>query len=944
MPEQAGPTLIAVKLSPPDDAGIVLRRDQLARVSAAADAPLLLVHAGAGYGKTSLVAAASSRLGWNALWYKLDALDRDPALFLTRLATAMRRRVPGFGQALGGVLGQSGQQAPPSAQLLAALVGALTRDVAAELHIVLDDYEEAGASREFNEALQYVIANLPDHIHTVLLTRVEPALTLARWRLEGRVAEIGEDDLRFDVDQAARVVSAQAPGRPPLPRVQFERLLELTEGWPASMLLIGRALRVIEASALEDALERPRLRQEIFDYLAEQVFVGESAEVQRFLLRTCLLEYVTAELAERVSGMDAARTHLDYLAQNRVFTFADVDEASYRYHNLFRDFLREKCRVEEGASALQALCADTSRALEESGHWEEAIRLDLSEGEVTAAVAILESHGLDAIGDCSAYTLRGLRDVLSLRRGDDPWALLLEGHLARREGRSEDAIARLRAATEAFGRAGDERRVHQALIALQTAYESIGDYEQALDAARAILSLEPADNERREALIAMAQALTHLTRWDELDDVMSILRAGDINGAGVDTLLSGHIAPMEAVSGYLRGHFREARLTAARRLRMLRPSLSQLNLISLSNTLGLLHLLVGEYQAADSELEWCIETVRRFGHGYMEATVVDNRAVLLAARGRVDEALALFGKLESEAAALGDIDTLAFVLVHRGTALRRAGRIEEAAESYARALRAAGEQALPYQASSARVGLAYSTALVDGVSGDDARAALDEAAAWAGDRGLGFVALKARFFLADVALRGGDGDVAREGLKACLPRQLELGHLHFLSQELVANPALALTALGVDFRPDVVTGITDAIARNHGARGLLLEIAGRDARLATACLHAAAAHREEGHLAALLSLGRRHADPRVRTLASELDLGEPSDVSAFPELTAREREILTLLAEGLRNDAIAERLYVAPATVKTHVHRVLRKLGVEDRLQATLVYRERSGR
>ena len=114
-------------------------------------------------------------------------------------------------------------------------------------------------------------------------------------------------------------------------------------------------------------------------------------------------------------------------------------------------------------------------------------------------------------------------------------------------------------------------------------------------------------------------------------------------------------------------------------------------------------------------------------------------------------------------------------------------------------------------------------------------------------------------------------------------------------------------------------------ALRAGAAGFLLKASPPD-RLAEAVRVVAA-----GEALLAPSLTRR-------LIAAHISRPPPVDgaPAALADLTEREREVLSLVARGLTNDEIAARLVVSPATVKTHVNRVLTKLGLRDRAQAVV--------
>ncbi len=503
---------MTAKLARPPAADAVLRAETLDAYREALRRRLTVVCAPAGYGKSTATAAATDRLGVDCVWYKLDLLDRDPVLFLASLTEAFRRRVPAFGEAIRERLKSSAADPFPVAHLQAMFARECEDHLRGDIHIVLDDYHEAAESAATSRALDYLLSNLPPSIRFVVISRYDPAIQVSRLRLDDEVAILDAEVLRFDAAQAVEVLTARTGVEPAAALVA--RLLETAEGWPTSIVLAGLALDWISPASVEAALCDPRLKQDIYSYLAEQVYVRENRSVRRFLKRTCCLEHITVDLAARVARTDAAHRHLRHLATNRVFTFAAGQDGVYRYHNLFRDFLRQKYLQDEGEAAFREIQRETAAALEDAGEIEMAVELFLGANEPAEALRVVARAGEALLDDVPSDRLASWVDRLPpALRIDEPWPRLMEAQLDSRAGDYGRALHSIEDATRLFGEAGDRRGLYEAYSIRECVLFWHGDMAAAILACQQALAYAHTDQQRFHTLLSLGSAAVESRDW-----------------------------------------------------------------------------------------------------------------------------------------------------------------------------------------------------------------------------------------------------------------------------------------------------------------------------------------------------------------------------------------------------------------------------------------------
>ncbi|MEJ2513507.1 MAG: hypothetical protein P8Y72_18150, partial [Anaerolineales bacterium] len=203
----------------------------------------------AGFGKTTLVSHWVENLRNNSeidtqpikvAWLSLDEGDNDSVRFLTYFISAMKQIegiVDDFGQ---GVLSMLQASQPPSANtILVSLINDLAA-ISEKIIFILDDYHLIEAE-PVNQALVFLLENLPPQLHLVIATRQDPPLSLGRLRARNQVTEIRAADLRFSESEAADFLN-QVMGLN-LSSGDIAELETRTEGWIAGLQLAAISMR-----------------------------------------------------------------------------------------------------------------------------------------------------------------------------------------------------------------------------------------------------------------------------------------------------------------------------------------------------------------------------------------------------------------------------------------------------------------------------------------------------------------------------------------------------------------------------------------------------------------------------------------------------------------------------------------------------------------------------
>jgi ATP/maltotriose-dependent transcriptional regulator MalT len=385
---------------------VVLRPRLIERLNEALHRRLTLISAPAGFGKTTLVSEWVASCEQPVAWLSLDEGDNDPARFLTYFIAALQTLTLHKADGIAANIGEGlirvlqSPQHPPIESILTTLLNEITT-VTNKFILVLDDYHVIDTNA-VDHALSFLIEHQPPQMHLVIATRQDPNLPLARLRARGQLAELRVTDLRFTSSEAAEFLD-QVMGLS-LSAQDIAALENRTEGWIAGLQLAAVSMQGQDdvSNFIQSFTGSHRF---IMDYLIEEVLKQLPERVQTFLLRTSILDRLCGPLCEAVlldPSLSAQET-LEYLEHANLFTVAlDNERRWYRYHHLFADLLRQRLRqsivsalgATNVESSVNELHIRASQWYEDNGLDIEAFHHAAAANDIDRAERLIEGKGI----------------------------------------------------------------------------------------------------------------------------------------------------------------------------------------------------------------------------------------------------------------------------------------------------------------------------------------------------------------------------------------------------------------------------------------------------------------------------------------------------------------------------------------------------------------------
>ncbi len=936
------PPLLRTKFSvPPIPPEFIPRPRLTERIDRGVMGLLTLIVAPAGFGKTNLLIEWAKESNLPVAWLNIDSDDNDPYRFFGYLVGAMQTLEPGLGEeALDIIQSTKGGGVEVGITLLINEISAISK----EMVLVLDDFH-ALEDPVILQRSSFYLKHLPHNFHLVIASRSEPELDLMSLRAKGKVVELGANDLRFTREEVALYID-KAMGLQ-LSSEAVKALEKRTDGWITGLQLTVLSLGHHQSDLL-DLLANPQGEAHyLIDFLAEEVLDRQSEDIRQFLLRSSVLDELNSSLCEAVVNPEAQPGYgtvmLNRLEHAHLFiTALDEKHEWFRYHPLFVDFLRH-IHAEINPEEIPVLQKRAALWFEKNADLDEAFEYALASSDLEWTADLIQRNLQTMIQTGEIFPLTRWigklpDEIIHQRPGLSlayAWGLIAAYQLDLAQYWIDDVQQSLISqieketgiipytdepgATQALEDI-DIWNVHGGLAICQSTLAILsGDLDKAAEYSREATSFLKEDNPFVHSLLALDDSLYYILSGDtqkaisSLRDTINIARRA--NNLLVLIIATCQLAEMQA----LQGHLSQACATLQKaRLMAVGPDEKPLPLA------GLIDIEFGEILLERDALE--------------EAGTYLDRGC---------QATQTIWPISS-------LDGLISLARLRQTLGDTSGSQTIIAETLQTALGTESSQWDDSIISAVAVRLALQR-------GDLANADL-----WwkKGDfpditgtislenypyHILEYLLITQARFLLETGLDTGGTKVFQQALELLGELLLEAKRFHRLTSQIEILVLQAMVQLALEDE-QAINSLLQALALGEpeGYRRIYLDDGQRlyELLLKCQCVQQASSSYLPSpafieSLLEAIQLASSTLPHTQRTLGQRTDATTAKTDDGLPiSLSAREMEVLTLIAEGKSNQEISAELCLALNTVKRHAYNIYAKLGVRKRTQAVLKARQ----
>jgi ATP/maltotriose-dependent transcriptional regulator MalT len=600
-------------------AGRISRPGLARRIADGLDTGSVTLVAGAGFGKTMVLEEAIELTGRRAIWLACLQTRGESGRLLTQTVQGLRTAVPGLADVLGDSLAGSIERVDAESAT-SALLAELEHLLVEPLVIVFDDAEALQGNQAALSMVDRLLGVRGAPLSVAVATRQALPLRLAKLRAAGRLLEIGPGELSFSVGECAEVLGLRHGG--PIGEEQVEAVAEATEGWPMGVALARTG----------GPKGRPVEREDMFGYLAEEVFDQLDRETRLWLADSSVADALTFDLA---GDLDLPPDFFERVERSGL-PLRTHPSGARSYHPLILSFLRDRLRELRSEPERAELHVKAGDSLAAAGNTADAVEHWLAAGRFERALQALSPDGAGMLRTSPGTVERWL-SALPAEVHEEPGYLMLQAQLLWGAGNHDLAIEPLRKAAAGYREAGNADGEWLAKVFLADTLVYMGSFEEVppLSEGWDVEASSPvADAASTSVAWYEAVALASLGRIDEAEALKARLRQDEQTAR-----LFGFLDALTEAGIALARGAPEAGLSA------LDTEIAELELGdplgALPYVMGLKLVTLRNLGLWDEALEWverCARESERVGLGFALRDFRLQRATLLAETGDLSRA------------------------------------------------------------------------------------------------------------------------------------------------------------------------------------------------------------------------------------------------------------------------------------------------------------------